>query len=222
MHRTGRIGRDIFDIDRPLPDSQRMAVIFALLDHGMQHIFKHMRGKAEIDEARSGNRDRHHIGIILQQSHQSFGQFARRHSGFLGQHHRGIGGQIAMRGIARRLDHHPRQIQPLRQYALFGQLFDGEPQTMFENFKNIHDSALALYGAGFDRKTLMRKSGWINKDRCARPSVNRAKRQTSGGVRAGQNGRSCLRYNRQCGGRVVGLSGFPAPRPIHRAIRTAF
>ena len=104
--------------------------------------------------------------------------------------------------------------------ALFGQLFDGEPQTMFENFKNIHDSALALYGAGFDGETLMRKSGWINKDRCARPSVNQAKRQTSGGVRAGQNGRSCLRYNRQCGGRAVGLSGFEAPRPIHRAVRS--
>ena len=30
--------------------------------------------------------------------------------GFLGQHHRGIGRHVAMRGVARRLDHDARQV----------------------------------------------------------------------------------------------------------------
>ena len=38
------------------------------------------------------------------------GEIARLGLGFLGQHHRGIGRHVAMRGIARRLDHDPRQI----------------------------------------------------------------------------------------------------------------
>jgi hypothetical protein len=40
-----------------------------------------------------------------------FGEIARFAPWLLGQHHRGIGRHVAMRGIARRLDHDPRQIE---------------------------------------------------------------------------------------------------------------
>ena len=39
-----------------------------------------------------------------------FGEIARLCLGLLGQHHRGVGRHVAMRGIARRLDHDARQI----------------------------------------------------------------------------------------------------------------
>ena len=35
-----------------------------------------------------------------------------------GQHHRRVGGKIAMRRVARRLDCHPREIEPWRQRPL--------------------------------------------------------------------------------------------------------
>ena len=38
------------------------------------------------------------------------GEIARLCLGFLGQHHRGIGRHVAMRGIARRLDHDAGEI----------------------------------------------------------------------------------------------------------------
>ena len=46
------------------------------------------------------------------------GQRARIGAGRLGQHHRGIGGEIAMRRIARRLDRDGAARQPGRQLAL--------------------------------------------------------------------------------------------------------
>ena len=39
-----------------------------------------------------------------------FGEIARFCLGLLGQHHRGVGRHVAMRGVARRLDHDARQI----------------------------------------------------------------------------------------------------------------
>ena len=46
-----------------------------------------------------------------------FGEIARLCLGLLGQHHRGVGRHVAMGGIARRLDHDPRQVDTVRPSA---------------------------------------------------------------------------------------------------------
>ena len=49
---------------------------------------------------------------------QRIGQVARLFAGVLGEHHRGVGRHVAVRGIARRLDHDARKIDALRQHAV--------------------------------------------------------------------------------------------------------
>jgi hypothetical protein len=62
-----------------------------------------------------GDLGRRHLMMGDQLRHEQFGQVARLHPSGLGQHHRSIGRQIAMSGIARRFDHNARRIQPGRQ-----------------------------------------------------------------------------------------------------------
>ena len=45
------------------------------------------------------------------------GEFSRLGPGVLGQHHRGIGRHVAMAGVARRLDHHAREIDAVGPLA---------------------------------------------------------------------------------------------------------
>ena len=47
----------------------------------------------------------------------SFGERARVCAGSLGEHHRGIGREVAVRGIARRLDRHVPAVEVRRQRA---------------------------------------------------------------------------------------------------------
>ena len=49
------------------------------------------------------------------------GQGARVHARLLGQHHGGVGGEVAVGGIARRLDHDAADIQPGRNLPGLGQ-----------------------------------------------------------------------------------------------------
>ena len=49
-----------------------------------------------------------------------FSEIARFGFGLPGQNHRGIGRHIAVRGLARRLDHDPRQVDAGRQPATDG------------------------------------------------------------------------------------------------------
>ncbi len=105
MHGAGRVGRDIFDIDR-FPAAQiGAAVIGALGGDGAQHLVPDGVGETEVDEAGTGDLHRGHIGVVLEMLDQRRSDFARVLAQRLGDDHGGIGTQIAMGGIARRLDH---------------------------------------------------------------------------------------------------------------------
>ena len=119
MHRPGRIGRDVFDIDlgsltpialrrKRRPRAERCASASARPPASSVRLIK--PGPATSTTA---------IKIVRAQFRSDqFGEVARFGLGFFRQHHRGIGRHIAMRGVARRLDHDPRKIDVRRPSTL--------------------------------------------------------------------------------------------------------
>ena len=116
MHRPRRIGRDIFDIDLGAGADRRGAEAVALREARPQHLVEDVGLERKIDEARSRDLD---LGDTLRMEARSdlLRERARRHPRFLGEHHRGVGGDVAMAAVARRLADDAREIEPLRQFA---------------------------------------------------------------------------------------------------------
>ena len=64
---------------------------------------------------------------------------ARLHAGVLGKHHGGIGGKIAMSGVARRLDDDPRQRSGVsREHARRRKGFHGGADVPGKGGKDVH------------------------------------------------------------------------------------
>ena len=63
--------------------------------------------QAEIDEARPGDLRRIDVGIAGKRRGDARGELARLEAERLRQHHRRIGGEVAVGGVARRLDDDP-------------------------------------------------------------------------------------------------------------------
>ena len=104
MHRTRRVGRDIFDIDRLAAAHFRTPVIgpggadrdqFIAPDFGLQ---------CQVEKSRSGDLGPHYLGQPRQFLGEHGGDVARLQPRRLGEHHRCIGRQIAVAGITRRFD----------------------------------------------------------------------------------------------------------------------
>ena len=110
MHRPGGVGRDIFDIDLLGRAHRAPAIGRALTQHGAQRVRPGRGFQGQIDEAGTGDVDRGNQIIGAEPGRDRFGEIARFCLGLLGQHHRRIGRHVAMRGVARRLDHDPRQV----------------------------------------------------------------------------------------------------------------
>ena len=118
VHRPGRVGRDVLDID-PLARTHRRATIGAALRGDGGYLTAPGRvGQLEVDEAGTGNIGRDDIGIVEKMRHHPLGQSARVGAGGLGQHHRGVGREVAVRGIAGRLDGYAGAGRLRRQRAL--------------------------------------------------------------------------------------------------------
>ena len=115
MHRPGRIGRDIFDIDRLAAADIARAVLRAQLHRAAQRLDPGGRLEREIDEAWAGDVDLGDESVGAKLFRDRFGKLARFLAGILGQHHGGVGRDVAMRRIARRLDGHARLIDACRQ-----------------------------------------------------------------------------------------------------------
>jgi hypothetical protein len=110
MHRPGRIGRDVFDIDLLGRTDVAAAISLVLTQHGAQRVGPDRRLQGKIDEAGSGDIDRGNQIIRAQFGGDLFGEVARLGFRLFGQHHRSIGRHVAMGGVARRLYHDARQI----------------------------------------------------------------------------------------------------------------
>ena len=126
MHRAGRIGRHVLDIDLVAAADRAAAIGRALRQHRAQLIGPDLGLQRQIDEARPGDLDLGHHRLGAQFGGDLLGEIARLGLGFLGQHHRGIGRHVAMGRVLGRLHHHARQIETGGQRPLGGQrLADG-------------------------------------------------------------------------------------------------
>jgi hypothetical protein len=72
----------------------------------------------QVEKARAGDFGLGHFIETVELERQHDGNVARPQACRLGQHHRGVGGEIAMAGIARRFDSNGAGIEPGRQVAL--------------------------------------------------------------------------------------------------------
>ena len=110
MHRPGRIGGNVFDIDLLARVHRASPIGRALAQHCTQRFRPGRCLQGEIDEAGTGNIDGGDQIVRAQPGCDLFGEVAGFCLGLPGQHHRGVGRHIAVRRIARRLDHDARQV----------------------------------------------------------------------------------------------------------------
>ena len=111
MHRPGRVGRDIFDIDLLPGPCRGLSIGRARLEKVSQMPLPEHRREPQIDEAGAGDLKALNVLVAAQSADQLFRHRARVQAERLGQHHRRIAGEIAMAGIARRLDRDARKIK---------------------------------------------------------------------------------------------------------------
>ena len=126
-------------------------------------------------------------GSSLRSADDQFGERARIHARFLGQHHGGVGGEIAMRGSRGGSTTTRLASSPARDLARLGQTARAHPPHVSQTARkcswfsiSIGPPALESFGA---------------------PNASPALRQTSAGVRGSHSGPSCRRCNRPPGGR---------------------
>jgi hypothetical protein len=122
MHRPGRIGRDIFDIDLRATADRASAVGYAFAQHGAQLVGPDPRLQGQIDEAGTSDLDGGDEIVGAQFFRDPVRKIARLGLGVLGQHHRGVGRHVAVGCIARRLDHDAGEIDAGGPLALGRQI----------------------------------------------------------------------------------------------------
>ncbi len=122
MHRPGRIGRDIFDVHRHAAAKVAAAVIGPKPHGAAQGVDPGTGFQRQIDKARPRYVGAGDKGVGAKFRRDRLGKLARLLAGILGQHHRRIGGDIAVSWIAWRLDRDARLIDAGRQCARAHQL----------------------------------------------------------------------------------------------------
>ena len=117
VHRPGRVGRDILDIDRRTRADRRAAIAALGLEDLVQLGAPDVVGQREIDEAGAGDRDGRNFVELAQLGGDLLRQRPRIGRRGLGEHHRRVGREIAVRDVARRLHRNRASLQPGRQVA---------------------------------------------------------------------------------------------------------
>ncbi len=138
MHRPGGVGGDVFHVHRLAGALPAAAEAVGVEQGGSQDLVQHMGFQPEIDEARPGDLHLHHARIAREIGDDQFGERARVHPRFLGQHHGGVGGEIAMRAVARRLDDDAAHIEPGRDLSGLGQSAESIRHTFLKQPEDVH------------------------------------------------------------------------------------
>ena len=118
VERTGRIGRDIFDVDPLVGADVRQAVLLALAQDGAQLVAPGIRVQPNVDEARTCHLHRRDRRKRLQLRLDRLGKRSRIRVSALRKDHRRIGGEIAVRRIAGRLDRDVATFDPFGKSAV--------------------------------------------------------------------------------------------------------
>jgi hypothetical protein len=93
------------------------AVVGTVGEHGAQRADPGRGLQGEIDEARPRHLGLGHQRLGGELLGERLGERPRLQAGVLGQHHGGVGRHVAVRGLARRLDHDARLVDAGRQHA---------------------------------------------------------------------------------------------------------
>ena len=110
MHRPGRIGRDVFDVDLGAAADRAFAVGHIFAQHGAQLVGPDLGLEGEIDEAGTCDLDGGDQIVGAQLFGDLVGEIARLGPRLLGEHHRGVRRHVAMGRVARRFDHDAGEI----------------------------------------------------------------------------------------------------------------
>ena len=121
MHRTGGVGADELDVDLGIRPKVGPPEFGAGLQGRPDHALPDHRRQAQVQETGARDLGRADAGVG-QARGQAVGDLARLHAGGLGQHHRGIGGHVAMRRVAGRFDRDIGGIQACGQLSCGGHL----------------------------------------------------------------------------------------------------
>ena len=143
MHRSGGVGRDVFDVDLAAAHPGA-AVLGALAERGTHDLVIGLGRQAQVDEARSGHARLDHAGILPKLRRQRFAERLRIGPGLLGEDQGRIGGEVAVRGVARRLDHHAGEIEPLGQRPGPGQALERFAHARLEGGEDVHGISIPL------------------------------------------------------------------------------
>jgi hypothetical protein len=108
MQRPGRVGRDIFHVDRPAAAQGRGTIGRPGPQNLGQAGPPEGIRQAQVDKAGSGDIGGRHLVEGGQPRRQLFRQIARFQAARLGQHHGGVGRNVAMRPLPAWLDDDPR------------------------------------------------------------------------------------------------------------------
>ena len=208
VQRPGRIGRDVLDIDLRALAHLRIAIGDARLQALAQPLAPEGVGDLEIDEARPRDGAVDHVGIGLEAHQQRLGDVARLLARGLGQHHGGVGRDVAMRRIARRLGGDGGEIERGRQFA--GRLHGPE-----RAFDLADEMAVGVHGRGY----CLKRAGYASEN----PSILKkaGSRRGKGGVRRCKSakqarawGSACSARSRHGGGRQLGSANSSPNRSI--------
>ena len=139
MHRPGRIGRYELYIHRRAAAHRAVAVGCAGEQDFPQAVTPEGIGDFQIDEPGPGDLGAKHRWNRLQSFGKQCCQIAWLHTRRLGQHHGGIGCDVAMGRIARRFDGQACGIKPRRQSAANRKLINDGNHVLAKVLKKIHD-----------------------------------------------------------------------------------
>ncbi len=141
VHRPGRVRADVFDVDRPLRARRAGPEARALRQNGLQNLLVNLWSQDDIDEARTGGFGVRNVRFALEILGEACGQSARVRAGLLGLasvDHRRVGREVAVRGLARRLDEEAAEVEVARQFSRRDALLDQPGDTRLEVGENVH------------------------------------------------------------------------------------
>jgi hypothetical protein len=133
-------------------------------------------GKAQIDEARPGDLGRRDIRIPRQRLADLRGKRARVLADRLAEHHGGVGGDVAMRRIARRLGNDSAKLKRIARQCFQIKRLDGFLDPIVEIGENVHS------GLPVEKVSAARVQARNNSPIWPRPSLIPASGQTGAGA----------------------------------------
>ena len=118
MHGAGGIGGHVFHVDRRQTRFRATSVIRPRPERGREDAPEHLRLQGDVDEAGAGDLSRRDVRIAREIGGQRHRELAGRlvmRLRLAGVDHGRVDGEVAMGGVARRLDGEPGEVQTVRQ-----------------------------------------------------------------------------------------------------------